>query len=47
MNKIKEFFKDWSIYEKAWLAFVLIFQTAAWFINRQDLFMLVLTLSAA
>ena len=43
MNKIKEFFKDWSIYEKAWLAFVLIFQTVAWFINRQDLFMLVLT----
>ena len=47
MNKIKEFFKDWSIYEKAWLAFVLIFQTAAWFINRQDLFMLVLTLSSS
>lgn len=47
MNKMKDFFKDWSIYEKAWLAFVLIFQTAAWAFNKQDLFMLVLTLSSS
>ena len=47
MNKIKEFFKDWSILEKSWLAFVLIFQTVAWAINRQDLFMLVMTLSSS
>lgn len=47
MNKIKEFFKDWSTLEKAWLAFVLIFQTAAWLINKEGLFMLVLTLSSS
>lgn len=47
MNKIKEFFKDWSTLEKAWLAFVLIFQTVAWLINREDLFMLVMTLSSS
>lgn len=47
MNKIKEFFKDWSTLEKAWLAFVLIFQTAAWFYQKEGLFMLVLTLSSS
>lgn len=47
MNKIKEFFEDWSILEKAWLAFVLIFQTVAWLINKEGLFMLVLTLSSS
>ena len=47
MNKIKDFFKDWSILEKAWLAFVLIFQTVAWLINKEGLFMLVLTLSSS
>lgn len=47
MNKIKEFFKDWSTLEKAWLAFVLIFQIVAWAINKEDLFMLVLTLSSS
>ncbi len=29
MNAIKKFFSDWSWKEKAWLAFVLIVQTAA------------------
>lgn len=47
MNKVKEFFKDWSTLEKAWLAFVLIFQIVAWAINKEDLFMLVLTLSSS
>lgn len=47
MNKIKDFFKDWSTLEKAWLAFVLIFQTVAWMINKEGLFMLVLTLSSS
>lgn len=47
MNKIKDFFKDWSTLEKAWLAFVLIFQTVAWLINKEGLFMLVLTLSSS
>lgn len=35
MNKIKEFFADWSWKEKAWLAFVLIVQTAAWAIQKE------------
>ncbi len=47
MNKIKDFFKDWSTLEKAWLAFVLIFQTVAWLINKEGMFMLVLTLSSS
>ena len=47
MNKVKEFFKDWSTLEKAWLAFVLVFQIVAWAINKEDLFMLVLTLSSS
>ena len=29
MNKIKNFFSDWSWKEELWLAFVLIFQTVA------------------
>ncbi len=43
MNKIKEFFTDWSWKEKAWLAFVLIVQTVAWAIQKESLFMLVMT----
>ncbi len=35
MNKIKEFFTDWSWKEKAWLAFVLIVQTVAWAIQKR------------
>ena len=45
MNKIKEFFTDWSWKEKAWLAFVLIVQTVAWAIQKESLFMLVMTLT--
>lgn len=47
VEKFKKFFEDWSTPEKAWLAFVLIFQTVVWAINREDLFMLVLTLSSS
>lgn len=47
MNKIKEFFADWSTKEKLWLAFVLIFQTVAWVINKESAFMLVLTLTSS
>lgn len=47
MNKVKEFFADWSIKEELWLAFVLIFQTAAWAINKETAFMLVLTLTSS
>lgn len=47
MNKIKEFFTDWSWKEKAWLAFVLIVQTVAWVIQKESLFMLVMTLTSS
>ncbi|MDD2970729.1 MAG: nicotinamide riboside transporter PnuC [Lachnospiraceae bacterium] len=47
MNKVKEFFADWSWKEKAWLAFVLIFQTAAWGFNNETVFMLVMTLTSS
>lgn len=39
MNKIKNFFADWSWKEKAWLAFVLIVQTVAWGIQKESAFM--------
>ena len=35
MNKIKNFFADWSWKEKEWLAFVLIVQTVAWASRRK------------
>lgn len=47
MNKVKEFFADWSWKEKAWLAFVLIVQTAAWLYQNETIFMLVMTLSSS
>lgn len=47
MNKVKDFFSDWSFEEKLWLAFVLIFQTAAWVINNETWFMLIMTLTSS
>lgn len=47
MNKIKEFFSDWSWREKLWLAFVLVFQTVAWAINKESAFMLIMTLTSS
>lgn len=47
MNKIKEFFADWSWKEKAWLAFVLIVQTTAWAIQNETAFMLIMTLTSS
>ena len=47
MNKIKNFFADWSWKEKAWLAFVLIVQTVAWGIQKESAFMLVMTLTSS
>ncbi|MCI5869988.1 MAG: nicotinamide riboside transporter PnuC [Dorea sp.] len=47
MNKVKEFFADWSTKEKLWLAFVVIFQTVAWAINKESVFMLVMTLTSS
>lgn len=43
MNKLKNFFSDWSWKEELWLAFVLIFQTIAWAINDETFFMLIMT----
>ena len=47
MNKIKNFFSDWSWREELWLAFVLVFQTAAWAMNKESVFMLVMTLTSS
>ena len=47
MNKIKNFFADWSWKEKAWLAFVLILQTVAWGIQKESAFMLIMTLTSS
>ena len=47
MNKIKNFFADWSWKEKAWLAFVLIVQTVAWGIQKESAFMLIMTLTSS
>ena len=47
MERLKKFFADWSTLEKAWLAFVLIFQTAVWAYHKDDSFMLILTLSSS
>ena len=47
MNKIKEFFHDWSIFEKVWLVFVCSLMTVIWFINGDTPFMLVLSLTGS
>lgn len=48
MNYIRNFFSDWSIKEKLWLAFVLAFQTGAWFISETPTaFMLIMTLTSS
>lgn len=47
MNKIKEFFKDWSLFEKCWLAIVIIVQLLVWVINGDTPFMLILTLTGS
>lgn len=47
MNKIKAFFSDWSWREELWLVFVLVFQTVAWAINRESVFMLIMTLTSS
>ena len=47
MNKIKGFFRDWSIFEKVWLVFVCSLMTVIWFINGDTPFMLVLSLTGS
>lgn len=47
MNKIKDFFSDWSTFEKCWLVFVCSFMTVVWLINGDTPFMLVLSLTGS
>ncbi len=47
MERINNFFSDWSFKEKLWLAFVLTFQTVAWIINKESAFMLIMTLTSS
>lgn len=47
MEKVRDFFKDWSWKEKTWLIFVLVVQTIAWFIQKETVFMLAMTLSSS
>ena len=47
MERVKHYFDGWSWKEKAWLAFVLIFQTVAWAIDKENWFMLVMTLTSS
>ncbi len=47
MEKLTHYFDGWSWKEKAWLAFVLIFQTVAWFLDNSTLFVLIMTLTSS
>lgn len=47
MNKLKEFFRDWSMFEKLWLIFVCSLMAVIWFINGDTPFMLVLSLTGS
>ncbi|MGC6342103.1 nicotinamide riboside transporter PnuC [Bisgaard Taxon 45] len=47
MNIISDYFRDWSWKERAWLAFVLLFQTGAWFVQDETTFMLIMTLTSS
>lgn len=47
MNRMKNFFSDWSLGEKCWLAFVCIFQAVVWVMNKDTPFMLILTLTGS
>lgn len=47
MSKVKTFFSDWSWREELWLVFVLVFQTVAWAIDKESVFMLIMTLTSS
>lgn len=47
MNTLKNFFKDWSLLEKLWLVFVILVQVVAWILNKDTIFMLILTLTGS
>ena len=47
MEKIKNYFKDWAVWEIVWLIFVCGFMSLVWYINEDAPFMLIMTLSGA
>ena len=47
MNYIKNYFKDWSIFEIAWLFIVCAVMSVAWAINNDTIFMLIMTLTGS
>ncbi len=47
MERVRNFFSDWSFKEKLWLAFVLTVQTVAWIINKETFFVLIMTLTSS
>ncbi len=46
MEKIKNYFSDWTPFEKFWQVFVIVAAVVAWAINRDNAYMLVMTLTA-
>ena len=44
MNKVKNYFSDWSMFEKLWLITVCTIMTVIWYINGDSRFLLALTL---
>lgn len=47
MNKLKNYFHDWSKYEIIWLIFLCSFMTFTWYVNGDTPFMLILTLTGS
>lgn len=47
MEKIKNYFNDWSIFEKLWLIAVCTIMTFIWYLNGDAPFMLILTLTGS
>lgn len=45
MGKIKNYFSDWTMFEKLWLLTVCAIMTGIWYLNGDSLFLLVLTLT--
>mgnify|MGYP001356767587 CR=1 FL=1 len=45
MDKVKNYFSDWSIFEKVWLITVCTIMTVIWYINGDSPFLLALTLT--
>lgn len=47
MNKIKNYFADWTMFEKLWLITVCTIMTVIWYLNGDTPFLLVLTLTGS